>query len=178
MPGSHKGSGAYSRVKKAYFHFAIPALTIIALDQISKGIVSSVIPLHGSISVIGGFFNLVHTRNRGMAFGLLNRPGSHLGFYLLVAATLVAVGVLVFWFLRLESRDRQLIVPLSLVLGGAVGNLIDRLTLGEVIDFLDFFMGSYHWPAFNVADSAITIGTLCLAIQILFFSSPKSKDGR
>ena len=172
MLGSHEGSGAYSGVKKAYIHFAIPALTITVLDQISKNIVSSVIPLHGFISVIGGFFNLVHTRNRGMAFGLLNRPGNHLGFYLLVAATFVAVGALIFWFLRLESRDRPLILPLSLVLGGAVGNLIDRLRMGEVIDFLDFYVGSYHWPAFNLADSAITIGTAYLAIQ------PKLKAGQ
>lgn len=165
-------------MKKTYLLFSIPALAIIVLDQISKSIVLRAIPLHRSISVIGGFLNLVHTRNRGMAFGLMNRPGNHLGFYLLVTATFVAVGVLIFWFLRLKHKDRPLILPLSFVLGGALGNLIDRLRLGEVIDFIDFFVGSYHWPAFNVADSAITVGTIWLAIQMLFFPSAKPTNAQ
>ena len=112
-----------------------------------------------------------------MAFGLLNRPGSHLGFYLLVTATVVAVGILIFWFLRLKDKDPSFVLPLSFILGGAVGNLIDRLRLGEVIDFLDFAVASYHWPAFNVADSAITVGTIWLAIRMLFLSSDRSKNG-
>ncbi len=177
MSGSLEGSGAYNRVKRAYLLFSVPALAIVVLDQLSKFSVSRTIPLYGSISVIGDFFNLVHTRNRGMAFGLLNRPGSHLGFYLLVTATFVSVGILIFWFLRLKDKDSSFVLPLSFILGGALGNLIDRLRLGEVIDFLDFFWGSYHWPAFNVADSAITVGTIWLAIRMLFLSSDRSRNG-
>lgn len=178
MSGSLKGNGAYNRVKRAYLLFIIPAAAIIVLDQISKSIVLHTIPLHGSISVIEGFFNLVHTRNRGMAFGFLNRPGSHLGFYLLVTATFIAISILILWFFRLKKTDRPLVLSLSFVLGGALGNLIDRLRLGEVIDFIDIFVGSYHWPAFNAADSAITVGTIWLAIQMLFLSSAKSGNGR
>ena len=155
-------------MKRAYYLLTIPALTIIVLDQVSKCIVLRTIPLHGFVAVMGGFFNLVHTRNRGMAFGLLNRPGNHLGFILLVGATFVAVGIILFWFFKLKEQDRRFILPLSFILAGAVGNLIDRLRLGEVIDFLDFYIGPYHWPAFNVADSAITIGTFWLAILMLF----------
>jgi signal peptidase II len=110
-----------------------------------------------------------------MAFGLLNRPGNEWAFYFLVAATFAAVFLLVFWFAKLNHGDRKLIFGLSLILGGAIGNLIDRLRLGEVIDFLDFHIGQYHWPAFNVADSAITVGTFWVAINLLFYSSKSSK---
>ena len=168
MRDGHKGIGATGSVKRDYYLFTIPALTIIALDQVSKCIVLRTIPLHGFVSVIGGFFNLVHTRNRGMAFGLMNRPGNQLGLILLVGATLAALAIILFWFFKLKEQDRRFILPLSFILAGAVGNLIDRVRLGEVIDFLDFYMGSCHWPAFNIADSAITIGTFWLAILMLF----------
>jgi signal peptidase II len=153
----------------------VPALAVILLDQISKYIVLRTIALHESIPVIGGLFSLVHTRNRGMAFGLMNRPGSDFSFYFLVAATIAAVLLLLFWFTKLKDEERRLIFGLSLILGGAIGNLIDRLRLREVIDFLDFHLGAYHWPAFNVADSAITVGTFWVAINLLFYSPKISK---
>ncbi|MBW2610232.1 MAG: signal peptidase II [Deltaproteobacteria bacterium] len=146
---------------------ALPALAVILLDQISKLIVIRTIHIYDSISVIKGFFNLVHVRNRGMAFGLMNRPDVGFSFYFLVAATFTAIILLVYWFSRFKHEDRRLVLGLSLILGGAIGNLIDRLRFKEVIDFLDFFIGSYHWPAFNLADSAITIGTLWLAVNLL-----------
>lgn len=161
-------------MKRNYRLLTLPALAVIVLDQISKYIILRGLELHATIPVINGFFNLVHTRNRGMAFGLLNRPGSDLSTYFLVAATFVAVVLLVFWFTRLKKEEGRLVFGLSLILGGAIGNLIDRLRLGEVIDFLDFHIGTYHWPAFNVADSAITVGTFWVAINLLFFS-PKSR---
>lgn len=137
--------------------------------------VVSHLPLHESEPLISGFFNLVHVRNRGMAFGIMNRPGPDWSFTLLLGATLAAIGLLLFWFYSLKPKDRGLVLPLSLILGGAVGNLLDRIHTGEVIDFLDFYIGPYHWPAFNVADSAITVGTLWLAVKILFHSTPKEK---
>ncbi len=103
-----------------------------------------------------------------MAFGIMNRTGSDWGFVLLLGATLGAVALLLFWFYRLKSEERGIAFPLSLILGGAVGNLLDRIRFGEVVDFLDFYIGSYHWPAFNIADSAITVGTLWLAATLLF----------
>ena len=125
--------------------------------------------------LISGFFNLVHVRNRGMAFGIMNRPGADWGFTLLLCATLGAVALLLFWFYRLKSEDKGMAIPLSLILGGAIGNLLDRMRFGEVIDFLDFYIGPYHWPAFNVADSAITVGTLWLAVSLLFYPASRTK---
>jgi signal peptidase II len=151
-------------------------LSIVALDQISKYIVLKSIELHGSIPVISGFFNLVHTRNRGMAFGILNRPGSDLGYYVLVTVTLVAVILVLFWFSRLKQKERILAPGLSLILGGAIGNLIDRIRLREVIDFLDFDLVLIHWPAFNVADSAITIGTFWVVLSLLFLRPQQREE--
>lgn len=151
-----------------------PALAVFALDQVTKTWIAARLPLYEARPLIDGFFNLVHVRNKGMAFGIMNRPGADWGFLLLLSATLGAIALLLFWFYRLKPGERNLAWPLSLVLGGAVGNLLDRLRLGEVIDFLDFYLGAYHWPAFNVADSAITVGTLWLAWSLLFH--PASKE--
>lgn len=154
-----------------------PALAVLALDQATKVLIATRFPLHETKPLISGFFNLVHVRNRGMAFGIMNRPGADWGFVLLLGATFAAVALLLFWFYRLKSEERGISFPLSLILGGATGNLIDRVRLGEVIDFLDFYIGPYHWPAFNVADSAITVGTLWLAATLLFHPALKEKKG-
>ncbi|MBN1103733.1 MAG: signal peptidase II [Deltaproteobacteria bacterium] len=155
-------------MSRPYRLFTIPALVVILLDQISKAAVVRTMPVHKAYPVIDGLFDLVHVRNRGMAFGLMNCPDSHLSAYLLMASTVVAILLLLFWFTRLTKEESGVVLGLSLVLGGALGNLIDRIRLGEVVDFLDFYVGHYHWPAFNVADMAITIGTLWLALNMLF----------
>jgi signal peptidase II len=145
-----------------------PALLIILADQISKFAVMRCLQVHESVPVITGFFDLVHVRNKGMAFGFLNRPDINFGFYMLVAASIGAIVLLTVWFINLKKSDNFTVLTLSLILGGAVGNLIDRLRFREVVDFLDIYIGQYHWPAFNVADSAITIGALLLAITMFF----------
>jgi len=160
------------RVKKTLLLW--PALSVLVLDQMTKYWIATRFPLHETQPLISGFFNLVHVRNRGMAFGIMNRPGADWGFVVLLVATLGAVALLLFWFYRLKPGERGMAFPLSLVLGGAAGNLLDRVRLGEVIDFLDFYAGPYHWPAFNLADSAITVGTLWLAASLLF--QPVSKE--
>ena len=162
-------------MKRDYIFFIIPALVVIILDQVSKLIVAGSIKHYESIPVIEGFLNLVHVRNRGMAFGLMNRPDAQITFYILIAVTIAAVILLFFWFNSLKGRDRKLILGISLIVGGAVGNLIDRVRFKEVIDFLDFFIGKYHWPAFNLADSSITVGALWIVINIFFFSSSNDK---
>jgi signal peptidase II len=154
-----------------------PALAVLALDQITKQVMASRFPLHETKPVISGLFNLVHVRNKGMAFGIMNRPGADWGSLILLGATLGAVILLLFWFYRLRPEDRKMAYPLSLILGGAIGNLLDRVRLGEVIDFLDFHIGPYHWPAFNVADSAITVGTIWLALSLLLRPASKDKKG-
>jgi signal peptidase II len=148
-----------------------PALIVVALDQITKLAVVNCLRVYDSVPVVAGFFNLVHVRNRGMAFGLMNQHKIDFSFYFLVGVSLVAIALLVLWSFKLRESDLLTCAGLSLILGGAVGNLIDRVRLHEVIDFLDFYFRSYHWPAFNLADSAITVGTFWIAIR-LFFHRP------
>ena len=162
-------------MKRGYIFFIITALVVVILDQVSKIVVAGSIKYYESIPVIDGFLSLVHVRNRGMAFGLMNRPDAQFSFYFLVAATVTAIILLIFWFNSLKGGRRRLIFGLSLILGGAIGNLIDRLRLKEVIDFIDFFIGKYHWPAFNLADSAITVGAFWVVINVVFFSSSDNK---
>jgi signal peptidase II len=163
-------------MKRDCIFFTITALVVIILDQVSKIVVAGSIKYYQSIPVIDGFLSLVHVRNRGMAFGLMNRPDAQFSFYFLVAATVLAIILLIFWFNTLKGGSRRLIFGLSLILGGAIGNLIDRLRLKEVIDFIDFFIGKYHWPAFNLADSAITVGAIWIVINIVFFSSSVGQE--
>lgn len=144
-----------------------PALGVVALDQITKAIVVRHLALHASLPVVSGFFNLVHVRNRGMAFGLFNRTDTGPGIYLLIAVTAAAVIILWLWAARLKADEQHMVWGLALILGGALGNLIDRLRYQEVIDFLDVYWGAYHWPAFNIADSAITLGTFWVALCLV-----------
>jgi len=150
-----------------------PALVIVFLDQISKWSIIHFLSVHESVTITG-FFNVVHVRNRGMAFGLMNRPDFDAGFYLLTVATVMAIVLLLVWFFKLKREDARIALGLSFILGGALGNLIDRLRFREVIDFLDFHLGQYHWPSFNVADSAITVGTFWVAIILIFHRSSNS----
>lgn len=153
----------------------LPALAVIVLDQITKLAVIGTLRLYESIPVVPGFFNLVHARNRGIAFGLLSHLGSPWGTLLLSATTAAAVILLVLWIGRLRAGDTWTAVGLSLIIGGAVGNLVDRTRLGEVVDFLDFYVGSFHWPAFNVADSAVTAGTFWVVLIMIFHHHPEGK---
>lgn len=145
-----------------------PALVVVVLDQASKWAVLQYLRIHETVPLLSGFFNLVHVRNRGMAFGFLNRSDINFAYYLLVGASLVAIGLLLIWFFTLKDTDTLTLLALSLILGGAVGNLIDRLRFREVIDFLDIYVGPYHWPAFNLADASITVGTILMAATLFF----------
>ena len=153
----------------------LPALAVIALDQATKVAVIGMLRLHDSMTVIAGFFNLVHVRNRGIAFGLLSHMDAAWGTVFVSATTAAAVILLVLWLSRLRAGDRRTAFGLSLIIGGAVGNLIDRVRLGEVVDFLDFYAGSFHWPAFNVADSAVTVGTFWVVLSMLFHHPPEGQ---
>jgi signal peptidase II len=156
-------------VKKNTALFIFPAIAVILLDQLTKYLVARNLQVGESFSIIENYFNLVHVRNRGMAFGLMNRPGDDgSGHYFLIGATFIAAAILIYWFFKLRGEKNWMIPGLSLVLGGAVGNLIDRLRIREVVDFLDFYIGTLHWPAFNIADAAITVGTFWIAIQLIF----------
>jgi signal peptidase II len=132
----------------------------LALDQATKLMVMGSLVAYQDVIPLTGFFNLVHVHNTGAAFSLFaDQPGWQRGFFATVAV--IATGVIL--YLLKKTRGQPLFCgALALILGGAVGNLIDRVLYGHVIDFLDFYLGTWHWPAFNVADSAITVGAALL----------------
>lgn len=143
------------------------SLAVLVADQWTKWLVEMDLPDHVTRPVVRGFLNLTHVRNTGVAFGLFAAQGMTGGSWLLTLlglAALAAVGTY-FWFT--PSRDRMLLVALALVVGGAVGNLIDRVVAGAVTDFVDVYVGLHHWPAFNVADSAISVGIALMAFDSL-----------
>ena len=151
------------------------AALLIPFDQGSKWIVVRLIPEYETVPVIHGFFNLVHARNRGAAFGFLNSPDIEWQFWLFLGAACAAAWAI--WRLARDAPyDRLLFVSLGAILGGAAGNLIDRLRLRAVIDFLDFYLAGWHWPAFNIADCAICIGAglVCLSL----WRTPANKAGK
>ena len=152
--------------------FCLIIILVIFIDQVTKYLAVANIELYGAFQVIPGFFSIVNARNRGMAFGLLNNPHPGPAFYFLTGASVFAVFLITFWFFRLKDYEKILITGLALILGGALGNLIDRLRIGEVIDFIDVQIGTYHWPAFNIADSSISVGTIWVAVCLLFFINP------
>ena len=144
--------------------FSIAAVVLV-LDQASKLIVEHGIAKWESVPVIPGFFNLVHVLNKGAVFGFLNRTDITWQVYFFIAASLAAVAVILYLLRTEQYGDKMMLTGLGLLLGGALGNLFDRVRLGFVIDFLDFYVREYHWPSFNVADIAITTGTLTLIVS-------------
>jgi signal peptidase II len=146
---------------------------IVVLDQLTKMIVDRTMPLHHSIPIIDGFFSLTYVRNTGAAFGIF--AGSHEAFRLpfLILVSVLALGFVIVMLKRLRDEGTGLITALSFIIGGAIGNLVDRVLYGEVIDFLDFSWSNYHWPAFNVADSCITVGVL---ITLYYLIRAKGED--
>jgi signal peptidase II len=140
---------------------------ILVLDQATKVLVDKTMAMHQSIDLIPNFVSLTYLRNTGAAFGFLAGARSSLRIVFFALISSVAIGSIVYLIRGLLPRQKALLVSLSLILGGAIGNLIDRLRLGEVIDFIDLHWYDIHWPAFNVADSAISIGVALLFIQML-----------
>lgn len=135
----------------------LPAGVIVA-DQISKFLILDRMQLFESIPVLPGLFSITSIRNPGAAFGLLGGVDDNIRILLLSAVSILAVALLAIYYLRSAPHERLSRFAAALVIGGALGNLIDRVRFGEVIDFLDVYIGRYHWPAFNIADSAISIG--------------------
>lgn len=149
------------------FRTALPlAGVVLALDQATKFLVQAHIAPREAVPVIPGYFDLVHVLNRGAAFGFLNQEDLGWQRWFFIAASLLACGVIC-WLLRSEEgRNRMGATGLGLILGGALGNLADRVRIGLVVDFLDVHVGGWHWPAFNVADMGITCGVGLLVISM------------
>ena len=144
-------------------YFTILGIILVA-DQLSKLWIISYFELYESRVVIPGFFNLVYVTNKGAAFSMFASVDSPLRHYFFVGVNSIAVIALSVAAFKMQKRSWVYLVSFAFIAGGALGNLFDRLRYGAVIDFLDFFVGSYHWPAFNVADSSICVGVALLFI--------------
>jgi len=149
-----------------YYHLLI-ALAVFTFDQMTKAVVEANIPLHDVHPLIPGLLQLTHVKNRGAAFGIFADAPSQAKLVLVVFLSVVALAVVVTLLWRNHPGARRTGVGLALILGGAVGNLFDRLVHGSVVDFAEFYMGSYHFPVFNVADSAIVIGAALLLLDMM-----------
>jgi signal peptidase II len=146
---------------------------VIILDQITKAAVLKTLPLYYSVPLIPGFFNLTHIHNPGGAFGFMATQSSAWRSTIFLLITAMAIGAIFYLYKNTPGTHPWLAAGFALVFGGAVGNLIDRLRFGEVVDFLDFYLGDLHWPAFNVADSAITVGIGIFVVHMLFKKMPE-----
>ena len=147
------------------YHIAIAGL-IVLCDRMTKSLVAERITLHDSIDVVPGIFRLTHVQNQGAAFGLFAESPPEWRVAMLVLFSLAALAVVSALLWKNGNALNATAIALSLVFGGALGNLWDRVSSGRVIDFLDFYVGSHHWPAFNIADSAIVLGALLLLSEI------------
>ncbi|MHB8481368.1 MAG: signal peptidase II [Nitrospiria bacterium] len=165
----------YKKPFKIYLSLLSIMSLVILIDQITKSYIAKSFRLYESMVVIRDFFSLTYTRNPGAAFGVFAEQDGHFRsvFFLLISCT--ALVFLIYFFMKTPPEDRFSQVAISLILGGAIGNFLDRLKMGEVIDFLDFYIGPHHWWIFNVADSAITVGISILVLQIFLKKNKESE---
>jgi signal peptidase II len=152
-------------------YFFLIAALVLLLDRLTKWAVASNIALHDSVLVVPGCFRLTHVQNTGAAFGLFAESAAQWKVGALVTFSVLALVIVSALLWRNSHSFSTTTLGLSLILGGAMGNLWDRMFAGHVVDFLDFYLGNYHWPAFNVADSAIVIGAILLVSEIVFAKS-------
>lgn len=161
-------------MKRKYLILSTTVAAVVLLDLITKAYIDSHLSLHESVVVVGGFLNITYVRNPGAAFSFLANasPGFRSVFFL--TATALAIILVLYYIARSKTEEPFMIFALSLILSGALGNFIDRVRLGEVIDFIDVHLSTYHWPAFNVADSAITVGAFIMLFTL--FKRPKEHE--
>lgn len=155
-----------------YAKFTVIAVLVVLLDQVTKMMVLRMIPEYDRIVVIPGFFNLTHVHNPGGAFGILAQNGAAWRHWLFLGAAFFALGIIMYFYHRTPKTLPWLAGSLAMIFGGAVGNMIDRIRFGEVVDFLDVYIASYHWPTFNVADSAVSVGIGLFILHILLKKMP------
>ncbi len=145
---------------------------VLLLDQWTKWLILNTVDLYHSITVIPGFFNIVHVQNPGGAFGIFAGETGMIRAILFGVIAMIAVVLVCYLHYRTPKEYRLLTVGFGLIFSGAIGNLIDRVRFGKVIDFIDIYLGAYHWPAFNVADSAITVGMGIFAYYMIVKKVP------
>jgi signal peptidase II len=154
-------------VKRNLVIFICGVLVIIVLDQFTKAIITEKLFVYGTHKIIDGFFNLVYVRNPGAAFGFLAGASETFRYFFFIGITTLAILLIIYYIVKSKQEKLSVIISMTLIFGGAVGNLIDRIRFGTVVDFLDFYIGQWHWPAFNVADSAITVGAVLMVWGVL-----------
>jgi signal peptidase II len=154
----------------------LAATGVFAWDRWTKEIVETRLGAYDSKVVIPGFFNIVHSQNPGVAFGIFQENPSHSRTLLLVAVSIAAVLILAWMLWKIEKQDSLTATGLSLIFGGALGNVYDRATTGSVTDFLDFYVGGYHWYTFNLADTAICIGAGLLILSMLLSNRKQNAE--
>jgi len=146
-------------------YFAL-SLVLFGMDRVTKTLVLRGLPLHESVPAVNGFFHLTHVANTGALFGLLAGIASPLRGLFFITVPILAIVLILFFQFRSSERDLLTQIGLSLILGGALGNLYDRICYGHVVDFLDFSVAGHHWPAFNIADSCICLGVFTLVLDL------------
>ncbi len=151
----------------------IVAGLVVLADQITKALVTKYLPLHKNIPVIEGIFDITHILNPGGAFGLMADMSVVVRTIVFLFISSLAVGLILYFYIKTPREYVFLAFAFALIFGGAIGNLIDRVRFGVVVDFLDFYIGKYHWPAFNIADSAITVGIFIFLYHLLFKKMPE-----
>ncbi len=157
---------AGSNIQKT-MQFIIPVGALVVLDQLTKFAIAGWVPVNTGFTVISGFFDVVYVRNSGGAFSLFAGSGHHWAVYALSAISIAVVAAIAYAFAKTAKKDNWTRIAYICVAGGAVGNLIDRIRFGEVTDFLAFHAGNLRWPAFNVADTAISIGAVMLLVSLI-----------
>ncbi len=150
----------------------VVSLLVVLVDLVSKYLILAHVGLHESITIIPGFFDIVHVKNPGAAFGLFAQQDPAIRNAVLITASFVAIGVILYLFHQSPTTYPILSAGFALILGGAAGNMIDRIRWGEVVDFFDIYIGPYHWPAFNVADSAISVGMAIFVYYVIIRKVP------
>jgi len=161
-------------VTERYRNLLLISVGGLVLDQLTKYVVDLKFRLYESVTLLDGLLNLTYVRNKGAAFGMLAGSSWRIPFF--VSVGLVASGGILYFFHQLKGRQPLMETGLALVLSGAIGNLVDRVRVGEVVDFIDVYWREYHWPAFNVADSAITIGVGCLLLASFIEGKNQTPD--
>jgi signal peptidase II len=177
LKSPHPGGGSFTEgylKNKCIILFATVAVVTL-FDFITKAYISSTMSLHESFVVVGGFLNITYVRNPGAAFSFLADAPAVFRSIFFVTVTVLAIILVLYYIAKSKIEEPLMIFSLSLILSGAVGNLIDRVRFGEVVDFIDVYISSYHWPAFNVADSAITVGAVVMILQLI--RGKKKLDG-
>lgn len=165
-----------SRVSETPKSFWIGIVTIIVLDQLTKLAVVAALPLYDSVSVIPNLLDLTYVRNTGLAYGLFNDSSLPFKGVLTTGLALAALGGIALYARQLQAHEKWARIGLSLILGGALGNLLDRVRLGYVVDFVDVYWQNWHFWAFNVADAAISVGAVCVFIDLFLGTRHASRS--